>query len=73
MKNIEHSNIIYHAQIDTLVLNGKPVFIDNELQDGIATYKHKEPESNEPINLYSPNMMTVRPIRVTPMQLMVNI
>lgn len=65
MKTIEYSDIIYHPKLDALVLNGKPVFIDDKLEDGIATYNHKETESKEPINLYiaSTMMAKTRPIR----------
>lgn len=66
MKNTEHDGIVYHARFDALLLNGKPVFIDKDLEDGIATYNHKETNDNKTINLYSANMLTVRPRPIEP-------
>ena len=69
MRTIEHSDIAYYAQLNTLVLNGKPVFIDDELEDGIATYQQKELEHNELIDIYSPSMVTIMPSRIKPIVL----
>lgn len=66
MKNAKHEDIAYYAQVDTLVLNGKPVFIDNELEDGIATYQRKESEPIKVVNIYSANKILVGPRRIEP-------
>ena len=66
MKTIDNGGIVYHARLDALLLNGKPVFIDNDMEDGIATYQRKESEDNKPINFYNANIMTVRPRPIEP-------
>lgn len=69
MKTIDSSGIVYHAEIDALLLNGKPVLIDNELEDGIATYQRKESESIKAVNIYSSNKILVKPRRIEPVGL----
>lgn len=69
MKTLEHEDIIYHAGFDALLLNKKPVYIDDSLEDGIATYKHKEESDNELINIYTSNMPMVVPRLVQPIVL----
>ena len=66
MKNAEYSSIVYHARLDALLLNGKPVFIDEDLKDGIATYERKELEVFEPLDFYNVHLMTVKPMPVRP-------
>ena len=66
MKTIDIGGIVYHARLDALLLNGKPVFIDNDLEDGIATYQRKESKPNKVINIYSANKILVRPRRIEP-------
>lgn len=66
MKNTEYNSIVYHARFDALLLNGKPVFIDEDLEDGIATYNHKESDGNKPIGIYNASVMTVRPRPIEP-------
>ena len=69
MKAVDNSDVVYHAGFDALLLNGKPVFIDNELEDGISIYEHKELENNKIINTFIANMMTVRPVTIRPITL----
>ena len=66
MKTIDNVDIIYRAEFDALLLNGKPVFVDNELKDGIDTYEYKEPEINKPINTFDANIIAVRPLPIRP-------
>ena len=70
MKPIKHSGIVYHPDFDIITLYGKPVFIDEDLEDGIATYKHEEPEVFEPVDFYNVHLMTVRPMPVSSLAVM---